>query len=245
MRRRAMLAVPLNPALRPHSLMTLRHSWSMILMLAAVVAAPLHSASAQVLHAAQSENNGGNDGWAIFFDLQATGDDVLVTELTTFSQEPAFALFSVELFTRNGTALAGAGASNAGWTSLGSFVATQGAVTEGESSSIDVADFLVSSGGITGVALRFTGLGALYLNGSNVYSDANLSLTTGESRSDPFSNTGGVFDERSFAGSVTYQVIRTATVPEPSTALLLLAGGIMLFAARQRRRLPQPVSAQR
>src|SRR4051812_38865556 len=82
-------------------------------------------------------NNGGSPGWAIFFDLNPVGGQALtVTDLTTASTAAANAGYSVEVLTRTGTALggpvgSGPGSSSAGWTSLGTVAATQGATANG------------------------------------------------------------------------------------------------------------------
>jgi hypothetical protein len=158
--------------------------------------------------------NGGSANWAIFFDLQATTNDLTVTEMTTASTATANAAFSVEVFTRVGTALggpvgSGPGSSATGWTSLGIVPATQGPVASQVSLPIDIPDIALTAGQLTGVAVRFTGAGPRYANGPaaySVYSDAELSLTTGDSRSAPFTTTGSFFTVRELVGSVTYEV---------------------------------------
>lgn len=194
------------------------------------------SASADTLIANPGPaNNGGSPGWAIFFDLMATSGDLLVTHLTTASTATAGAGFTVEVFTRSGTALggpvgSGPGSSPAGWNSLGVANATQGGTSSGISLDIDIPDIALTSGQVTGVALLFTGAGPRYFGTGtppySVYSDANLMLTTGDARSAPFTTGGSFFSSRALVGSVTY-------IPTPGAVTLLGLAG--LAAARRRR----------
>jgi hypothetical protein len=158
-------------------------------------------------------NNGGSAGWALFFDFQATAGDVTVTELTTASSATANSAFSVEVFVRSGSALggpvgSGPGSSPLGWTSLGTAPATQGPVSSAISLPIDIPDVLVMNGQTVGVALQFTTAGPRYFGTGtppySVFSDANLTLTTGDSRSAPFTTGGSFFSSRALVGSVTY-----------------------------------------
>jgi hypothetical protein len=158
-------------------------------------------------------NNGGSAGWAIFFDLEALAGPITVTHMTTANGGAAGFAFSVEIFTRTGTALGGPvgtgpGSSAAGWTSLGTAPATQGAVASGVSLSIDIPDIALAPGQLTGVAVKFTGTGPRYGGpGSGpfgTFSDASLKLVTGESRSAPFLPSGSWFSPRELVGSLTY-----------------------------------------
>jgi hypothetical protein len=202
------------------------------------------SATAQVtLNASPGPaNNGGSPGWAIFFDLTATGGQPLtVTEMTTASTAAIGAQFTIEIFVRDGTGLggpvgSGPGSSPAGWTSLGTAIATQGPIASQISLPIDIPDINLAPGVITGVAVQFAGAGPRYTNGAGGYStfsDANLSLVTGDGRSAPFTPTGSFFTPRLLTGSVTYMPI-----PEPSSMALVSLGAIAgwRFVRRNRRR---------
>jgi hypothetical protein len=170
-----------------------------------------------------SANNGGSSGWAIFFDFEAIGgNDLFVTELSTASTAAANAGFTVEVFTRAGSGLggpvnAGPGSSPAGWTSLGMAPATQGPVASQISLRIDIPDIFVPGGEVVGVALRFTGAGPRYFGTGtppySVFSDAELELTTGDSRSAPFTPTGSFFTSRALAGDVCYELAPPACGP--------------------------------
>ncbi len=194
------------------------------------------SASAATLNAhAGPANNGGSAGWAMFFDLQALTTNLIVTHLSTASTAAAGANFTVEVFTRTGTALggpvgSGAGSSPAGWTSLGTALATQGPVASQVSLDIDIPDINLTSGQVTGVALLFSGAGPRYFGTGtppySVFSDSDLMLTTGDGRSAPFTTTGSFFTSRALVGSITY-------IPTPGAAALLGLAG--LAGARRRR----------
>ncbi len=158
-------------------------------------------------------NNGGSATWAMFFDVAATAGDLTVTEMTTASTAAANAAFSVEVLTFVGSGLggpvgSGPGSSPTGWTSLGSVPATQGAVASAVSLPIDIPDIVVLNGQTVGVAVRFTSAGPRYFGTGTpplgVYSDANLSLTTGQARSAPFTTGGSFFTSRELVGSLTY-----------------------------------------
>jgi hypothetical protein len=163
--------------------------------------------------------NGGSANWAIFFDVTATAPGVTITEMTTASTAAAGAAFSVEVLVFNGSGLggpvsAGPGSSPTGWTSLGTAPATQGAVSSGVSLPIDIPDIVLTQNQLTGVALRFTGAGPRYSDTAQytTYSDANLSLTTGDSRSAPFTPGGSFFSPRALVGSVTYNMGGSSSV---------------------------------
>ncbi|HUR26897.1 MAG TPA: hypothetical protein VM509_01815 [Planctomycetota bacterium] len=172
------------------------------------------SLQAQTLNANPGPaNNGGSANWAIFFDVTATSGNLSITHMTTANTGAAGAAFSVEVFTRTGTALGGPvtlgpGSSTAGWTSLGIVGATQGPIASAVSLPIDIPDIVLPQGQLTGVAVRFTTAGPRYFGTGTppigTYSDANLTLKTGEGRSAPFTPTGSYFTSRELVGSLTY-----------------------------------------
>jgi hypothetical protein len=73
---------------------------------------------------------------------------------------------------------------------------------------IDIPDIVVPAGQKVGVAVRFTGAGPRYFGTGtppySVYMDANLTLTTGDSRSAPFTPTGSFFTSRALVGQLDY-----------------------------------------
>ena len=196
--------------------------------------------SAQTINANATSDNGGSSGWAIFFDLTANSNALFVMELTTASTAAANAGFNIEVFTRAGTSLggpvgSGPGSSMSGWTSLGTASATQGATSSGISLPIAIPTISIDPFATVGVALLFSGAGPRYFGTASsgpyqMFSDSNLTLTTGDSRSAPFTPTGSWFAPRGLTGSITYQV-----VPEPSSILLLAVGGSLWLRRRRRR----------
>lgn len=207
--------------------------------LLAGVAAATVSAYGQTLNAHPGPaNNGGSAGWAMFMDFTAAGTSLNILSLTTANSAAAGGAFSVEVFTRPGSALggpvgSGPGSSSAGWTSLGTANGTQGGTSSGVSLSVDIPDIFVGAGQTVGVALKFSGAGPRYFGTGtpaySVFSDSNLTLTTGDARSAPFTTGGSFFTSRAMVGSVTY-----APVPEPVT-LVALAFGAAGLASRRRR----------
>ena len=182
-------------------------------------------------------NNGLSAPAAIFFDLEGVSGPMVVTGLTTANSGGAGVAFSVEVFTRDGTALggpvgSGAGSSTAGWTSLGSVPAVQGPTANGVSELIDIPDITVGPGAVTGVALQFTGVGPRYFGtgtgAPTTYEDANLRLVTGDARSAPFTTGGSFFTPRLLVGIIEYHAASlygagTATpssVPQSCSTLL-------------------------
>lgn len=168
-------------------------------------------ASGDVLDANPTANNGGSSGWGLYFDLTSNGPGLAVTHMTTANNGTAFSSFSVEIFVRSGSGLGnpGPGQSMDGWTSLGTAPATQGPENSGISDLIDIPDIAVGPGETVGVAVLFSTNGPRYFGTGSpplqVFEDANLKLTTGDSRSAPFTNGGSFFSSRGLVGSLTYE----------------------------------------
>jgi hypothetical protein len=188
---------------------------------ALVVASDLAFSQTTLNANAGPSNNGGAVAWAIFFDVTTPSANVSITSMTTASTAAAGGAYTVEVFVRSGTALggpvaSGPGSSSAGWTSLGTAAATQGATANGVSLPIDIPDIALTQNQVTGVAVLFTGAGPRYFGTGTppygMYSDANLSLTTGDARSAPFTTTGSFFTSRELVGSLTYNVGSSSVV---------------------------------
>lgn len=205
------------------------------LVAAGAVALVAGTASAQILPANPTANNGGLAGWGIFFDLSASSPGVVVNGMTTASTAAAGASYTIEVFTRVGSGLggpvaSGPGSSPAGWTSLGIVNVTQGPVTSGVSLPFTIPSIPLTVGQTTGVALVFQGAGPRYFGTGTpplqTFTDGTLTLVTGDARSIPFTTGGSFFSSRGLVGEIRY-------IPAPSTAALLALGG--LVAARRRR----------
>jgi hypothetical protein len=162
-------------------------------------------------------NNGGSPNWAIFFNLTAGDHFVDITHMTVANNAAIGASFEIEFFTRHGNALggpvsAGPGSSSEGWISRGIVPVTQGEVTNGISLLFSTPVISVDPGQTVGVAMKFISAGPRYVSSTSylVYSDNNLTLETGDSRSIPFTTTGSWFGPRPFVGEIHYD---TTTVP--------------------------------
>jgi hypothetical protein len=170
----------------------------------------------------------------MFLNFIAGPRRITVTEMTTANSAAANASFTVQFFTRSGNALggpvgSGPGSSSAGWTSVGTVPVTQGSVASGVSLLFATPNITINPGDTAGVAMLFTGAGPRYFGTGTppyeTYSDANLTLVTGDGRSIPFTTTGTWFASRALVGEIHY-VATTVDVKElgqeiPGTFALL------------------------
>jgi hypothetical protein len=173
-------------------------------------------------------NNGGSAGWAMFFDLIAGSQNIIVTQMSTGNTAAASASFSVEVYTRNGTSLGGPvsggpGSSSAGWTLIGTVPAVQGSTANGISLIFSLPPISVLAFDTVGVALKFIGAGPRYVGSGSppysTYSDSNLTLITGDGRSAPFTPTGSWFASRALTGVVRYVINPTTVVGNTGTGI--------------------------
>lgn len=157
-------------------------------------------------------DNGTSVGAALLFDLEAA-TDLVVTGLTTASTVAPGSTYQVTVYSRPGTALGGPvntgpGSSLDGWTNLGSYTVTQGA---GEISlPIHITPVAIGAGQVVGMAVRFQpGTTARYVGTGTppiqTFSNANLTLRSGDVRSVPFTTGGDFFSSRTLVGSVLYR----------------------------------------
>jgi len=183
-----------------------------LLSLSAIALAGLSEAQT-ILPANPTPNNGGSVNWGLFFDVAAGANALTVTDLRTASNATAGSAVEFEVLTYVGSGLggpaaAGPGSDITGWTSLGNGVGVQGPVGNGISESIDIPDIVVPAGQTVGVCLRFVVAGPRYFGTGTapygVFSDGNLTLTTGDSRSAPFTPGGSFFSSRGLVGELTY-----------------------------------------
>lgn len=187
------------------------------------VALLVSTASAQfTLPANPITNNQGAINWGIFFDLTAGPNDLLVTGLTTASIALPLDPVDLNVFTRLGTALTGVGGNVATgpgstmgapyfWSLLGTASGTQSA-TGPISDPISIPDILVPAGTTVGVCLQFTSTGPAYFGTGSTdpyqtFSDGNLTLTCGDSRSAIFTTGGFFFAPRCLTGEIFYSEV--------------------------------------
>jgi hypothetical protein len=169
---------------------------------------------------------------ALFFDLRALRDPVVVTALTTGMDSFAGQPFQFELLIRDGTCLGGSttngpGASLSGWTSLGMVQGMQGPQNGGLSLRVDLPRFEIQPGRTVGVALWFHGFDGArdFVNqqGTNEeYQDQALRLTTGEAWGYPFTVGPYRFSGRMLVGSIFYQLAPCYPNCDGSTAAPVL-----------------------
>ncbi|MEZ6014942.1 MAG: hypothetical protein R3F49_07510 [Planctomycetota bacterium] len=175
------------------------------------------TAVAQTTLVANTSNNNGLTAGTpgLFFDFTASANDLTITELSTASNRAPNDVFDLEVLTYVGSCLGGPasggpGSSAVGWTSLGVVTATQGAVQNGTSLPIDIPDIFVPAGQTVGVVLIYLTGGARYFGTGttppSVFTDGELTLTSGDARSAPFTGAGTWFQSRGLHGEVTYVV---------------------------------------
>ncbi len=170
-------------------------------------------------------SNGGSPGWGMFLNLVAGPNFVTITDMQTASTAAASAVYSIEFFVRSGNALggpvgSGPGSSSDGWTSMGTVSVTQGASgSTGVSEIFSTPAISLNPGDTVGVAMIFSVVGPRYYGTGTpplgIYSDANLTIITGDARSAPFTPTGSFFTSRELVGTVYYD---TSLVPVELTS---------------------------
>ena len=112
------------------------------------------------------------------FDLTVPGPgDLLITDLDVNinSVTPVGTAFSLDIYTRSGTAVGFAENGGTGWT-----LATSGtgvSAAEGSPSPVNLLDSLVLAPGVTGIAIDYNNAAPAYFTGSLTFGNADLSLT--------------------------------------------------------------------
>lgn len=172
--------------------------------------------------------NNGSGG--VFLDLTPVAGPLEFTGFSTYFQSAAGSAVSVEVWARTGSYVGFTG-SDAGWTLLQT-VSGVSAGTTVESAVFSLSlPVQLASGQTMGIYLHSVTVGGgIRYTGSNaappttMYSNAELSLFSDTSRTGAVSFGGSQFSPRTFAGTVTYNV-----VPEPATFALLGCGGVVLL----------------
>jgi hypothetical protein len=184
-------------------------------------------ASAASLTTLFAANNSGSVGGAVYFDVTVGSTELIVTGFETNTEETT--PFGWEVLLTPGTSV-GNELTPALWTS----VATGSGVGAGLNvPSIVTLDnvFSLEANTSYGMMLILTGAGHDYTNGSDSFSNADLTLDLGSASNTPFDiPPGGFFEPRTWNGTIIYEPI-----PEPSAVALFGIGALVVGAATRRR----------
>ena len=189
-------------------------------------------AQAQSLSTGFIANNGSG---GVFMDLRPMASPLEFTGFATQFSSAAGTPVSVEVWVRTGSYI-GFTTSNAGWT-LWQTVSGTSAGTVTNSAVFNLSLPVQLAAGQTmgiylhaitpGGGIRYFGTGAG--GHQTIFANSDLSLFSDVSRTGAVAFAGTQFAPRTFAGTVTYNV-----VPEPSTFLLLgIGGAFALFRWRK------------
>ena len=166
---------------------------------------------------------GGNDFTGNMFDVTTTSGVAL--NITSFNVNVDPGSVPISVYYRSGSYV-GHESSSAGWTLAGTVTVTGGG--EGAMTFVDTPDFIIPANATTGFYVTVdSDVNAppymYYTNGSNTYSNSDITITTGVGEGGLFGSLG-VFDSRSWNGTVFYNA-----VPEPSTDALIGLGVVALL----------------
>lgn len=214
--------------------------WIVPLLLAAVASASL-SVHAQTLLAGDPEDSAGDDS-GLFFDLNAS-NDVTIVSFDLYSDSATGAPLSMTIYSRPGSWV-GFDASALGWVEIGTYNRNNN--DNGDPDTFVLDSPLVIPAGQTAGIYVFSALGGIQhtddCSPPLTYSDANLSLMTGEGNDDGGAFAGVDDNCMSFAGSVTYAAAPsappTSDTPIPTMSiygLVLTSLGLLLVAIRRLR----------
>jgi hypothetical protein len=202
----------------------------LILLLAVGLASQLAQASS--LTTSFGGGNRNSSGGVVNFDLNVlAGGGITVTSLSVNATNQSLGSITgssiqIDIYARIGT-VSGNETSSVGWTLVSSGTGT--AAARNTESVIDVSDFYLAAG-VTGIAIHNVNFAQEYTNGSDGFSNADLTFT-------PFSAQNGLFSSnfnspRQWNGTVTYDLGGgKSAVPEPSTlglSLLALGAGVAI-----------------
>jgi len=208
---------------------------------AAVLFATTGQVKAGAITTLFAENNGGNLGGAVYFDIDVLSPAGISIEKIFTNTDETFASGNMNVYIRPGT-FSGFTSSAAGWTLISSGLGNSAG--NNNPSEFNVTDFILGLG-VTGIALesqagvwghRYTNGTGTGIGGNQFYSNSDLSLTFGSASNVPF--TGTTHNPRVWNGTIQYSVIpELAAVPEPSSlALFGIGASVAAFGAAGRRR---------
>lgn len=148
-----------------------------------------------------------NNGYAgNMFDVTVTAPDQVVIDgfdiHVTESGEEAL----ISVYIRSGSYV-GAESSTEGWTLVGTQTVTSAG--EGNPTPLNIGNITLASGQQYGFYVTVTDydeeVGMEYTDGNNVYSDGNLTITTGVGKGEP-DFTGSTFEPRTWNGTIYYHI---------------------------------------
>ncbi|RLS74026.1 MAG: PEP-CTERM sorting domain-containing protein [Planctomycetota bacterium] len=211
--------------------------FQLVVAFLAVLTASAGQVQAATITTLFASNNGGNEGGAVYFDINVLSPDgITIKKLFTNTSE-SFVLGNMDVYTRSGTS-SGFQTSLAGWTLVSSGLGDSAG--NNNPSEFDVTDFSLGVG-VTGIAIvSSSNWGHSYTagNGTNeFYSNSDLSLTLFSAKNVPFVVGGSVFSPRIWNGTIEYSV-SSGAVPEPTSLAIFGIGACVagIGAARRRRR---------
>ncbi|MCF2947930.1 hypothetical protein L0668_07420 [Paraglaciecola aquimarina] len=177
-----------------------------------------------------ASDNGGDNGGAVYFDLNINNNDLIITGFDINSSTTNF-FSDFEVWLLNGLTSQGNETSSS-WVKV--------ATGSGTSADEDNATAVTLSNSFTLNANTLFGMSLVagsntsheYTNGNasnQNYANTDLSLSFGSATNSPF--LGGVFTPRVWNGAIKYDIASNA-VPSPSS-ISIFAFGILLLLVRQ------------
>ena len=172
------------------------------------------------------------------FDVTTSGNALIITGFDV-NLGSVGTPTPISVYYRSGTYV-GNETSPAGWILAG----TVNVISQGTDNMtfVDTADFGIAGSSVTGLYVTVnTNVNAppymRYTNGSNTYSNADLTINTGVGLGGLFGSLG-VFNPRTWNGTIHYDLAPTNAVPAPAGLLLGLTGlplvGIAGWVRRRR-----------
>ena len=193
------------------------------------------AASAQSITTLFDGGNGGSSGWGVFFNVEIF-DPVGLTftgiDLNARNGDGTPMDVEIYIFDAGEADLSAAGgdsASSAGWSLVSTGTAIGGA--NNVPTFFDLTNFSLTTG-VHGFMVRSTGVGQNYTNGNGAnqfFSNSDLSLTLGVTRSGADGFGGSFFNPRVWNGTLYYQPI-----PAPGALALLGLAGACGMSRRRR-----------
>lgn len=169
------------------------------------------------------------------FDITVHSNSITVASLD-FLDASASAL-TLDVYIKSGTYL-GSETTPAAWT----LVSTTAVATGNGSSTptaVNLTPFTLAAGSTDGIYITFTTASSppnmLYTNGSNTYSNSDLTLSLGAGLTGLFGASPGTYlPQKTWNGTINYNVVSASAAPEPATwALFALAAPAAMFARRR------------